>query len=387
MPQWAGSCWYYLRFIDPKNENQFLDPEKEKVWMPVDLYVGGAEHAVLHLLYARFWHKVLYDRGHVSTPEPFNRLVNQGMILGEYEYFGAKDKNGNWVPAARIKIKAVADQTFATDADTGEDLEVIPFEKDDVEKKEGQFVSKSNPQALIKPTAEKMSKARGNVINPDVIVSDYGADTLRLYEMFMGPLEQMKPWNMDSVGGVRNFLGRLWRMIVDDHATELTVNESVQDVEPTDEQLRVLHKTIKAITDDTESLGFNTAIARMMEFVNFFTRQSTRPKSVMETFVLLISPYAPHIAEEIWKALGHSSTLAYVHWPEFKEELTREAVIEIPIQIKGKIKARINVEPGTSKEQLESLARENEAIVAALADKEIVKVIAVPDRMVNFVVK
>lgn len=387
MPQWAGSCWYYLRFIDPKNDQRFVDADKEKAWMPVDLYVGGAEHAVLHLLYARFWHKVLFDRGYVSTPEPFDRLVNQGMILGEYEYFGAKDKDGNWVPADRIKIKAVADQTFATDAKTGEELQVVAFAKEDVEKVGGQFVSRSDPNAMIKPTAEKMSKARGNVINPDSIVQDYGADTLRLYEMFMGPLEQMKPWNMDSVGGVRNFLGRLWRMIVDDHADQLCLNAAVQDVEPTDEQRRVLHKTIKAITEDTVALGFNTAIARMMEFVNFFTRQSVRPKSIMESFVLLMAPYAPHIAEELWQVLGHQGTLAYEPWPQYEEQWTRDSMIEIPVQIRGKIKARIQVEPGLDAAGLEELARSDEKISSLLEGREIIKVIAVPDRMVNFVVK
>jgi leucyl-tRNA synthetase len=387
MPQWAGSCWYYLRFIDPNNDRQFIDPDKEKSWMPVDLYVGGAEHAVLHLLYARFWHKVLYDRGHVTTPEPFGRLINQGMILGEYEYFGAKDSTGSWVPAERIKLKAIGNQTFASDTVTEETYEAIPFSREDIEKAGGHFVLKSDPGVSVKPTAEKMSKARGNVINPDSIVADYGADTLRLYEMFMGPLEQTKPWNMDSVGGVRNFLGRLWRMIIDEHADVVELNTAIQEVEPTDEQLRILHKTIKAISGDTETLGFNTAIARMMEFVNFFTRESIRPKSVMEQFVLLISPYAPHIAEELWQALGHRESLAYEPWPEYREELTQAASIEIPIQIKGKIKAKINVPPGTDKDQLERLARENDAIRELLENSELIKVIVVPDRMVNFVVK
>ncbi|MEE2640347.1 MAG: leucine--tRNA ligase [Planctomycetota bacterium] len=387
MPQWAGSCWYYLRFIDPKNGDQFVDPVKEKAWMPVDLYVGGAEHAVLHLLYARFWHKVLFDRGHVSTPEPFNRLVNQGMILGEYEYFAARDAEGNWVPPNRFKIRAVADQTFARDSQTDEPLEVVAFGKEDVEKVGGQFVSKSDPNALIKPTAEKMSKARGNVINPDTIVEHYGADTLRLYEMFMGPLEQMKPWNMDSVGGIKNFLNRLWRMIVDDNADQMVLNPAVSDAEPTDEQLRFLHKTIKAISQDTEKLGFNTAIARMMEFVNFFTTEDIRPRSVMEPFVLLIAPYAPHIAEELWRALGKDQSLAYEPWPPFDESLTRDASIEIPVQIKGKIKTRIQVPAGTDREELESLARQDETMQSLLAEAEIIKVIAVPDRMVNFVVR
>ena len=238
MPQWAGSCWYYLRFLDPKNERAAIDPEIEEVWMPIDLYVGGAEHAVLHLLYSRFWHKVLYDRGVVSTPEPFQKLVNQGMILGENN--------------------------------------------------------------------EKMSKSRGNVINPDDVVSEYGADSLRLYEMFMGPLEQMKPWNMDGVNGVYGFLNRAWRMIVDDNAADVQLNAAICDDPPTDEQNRVLHKTIKAVTDDIAKLSFNTAIARMMEFTNFFTRQDRRSRTVMEQFVLLLSPFAPHIAEELWQALGHN---------------------------------------------------------------------------------
>ena len=206
MPQWAGSCWYYLRFLDPKNDKALIDPQIEKAWMPVDLYVGGAEHAVLHLLYARFWHKVLFDRGYVSMTEPFQKLVNQGMILGEND--------------------------------------------------------------------EKMSKSRGNVVNPDEVVREYGADALRLYEMFMGPLEAVKPWSMDGVSGVRGFLDRAWRMIIDDRAEPMQLNAAVQEVEPTAEQNRVLHKTIKAVTNDLEQMSFNTAIARMMEFTNFFLRPS-----------------------------------------------------------------------------------------------------------------
>ena len=205
--------------------------------------------------------------------------------------------------------------------------------------------------------------------------------------MFMGPLEQTKPWNMDSVGGIRNFLGRAWRMIMDENADDATLNVAVKDQAPSDEQLRTLHKTIKAISNDTETLGYNTAIARMMEFVNFFTRETVRPKSIMEQFVLLLSPYAPHIAEALWAALGNSNTLAYENWPEFDDSLTRDATIEIPIQIKGKIKAKIQVEPGTSKADLEAAARSNDKISAILSDVEIIKVIAVPDKMVNFVVK
>ena len=318
MPQWAGSCWYYLRFIDPKNDQALVDPAKEKAWMPIDLYVGGAEHAVLHLLYARFWHKVLYDRGYVSTPEPFQKLVNQGMILGENN--------------------------------------------------------------------EKMSKSRGNVINPDHVVQDYGADSLRMYEMFMGPLEATKPWSMDGVNGVRGFLDRAWRMIIDYQVEEMTLSVAVQDIEPTEEQNRVLHKTIGAVTKDLETMSFNTAIARLMEFTNFFTRCDKRPRSVMEQFVLLLSPYAPHIAEELWQALGHSESLAYETWPKFDAELAKDDLIEVPVQFKGKVRTKIQVPPDISKDDLEQAALADVKVQEQLAGKDILKTSVVPGRLLNFVV-
>jgi leucyl-tRNA synthetase len=320
MPQWAGSCWYYLRFIDPRNDKAFVDPEKEKAWMPVDLYIGGAEHAVLHLLYARFWHKVLFDRGYVSTPEPFQKLINQGMILGENN--------------------------------------------------------------------EKMSKSRGNVVNPDDVVKDYGADSLRLYEMFMGPLEATKPWSMQGVSGVRGFLDRAWRMIVDRSVEDaVQLDPAVQDAEPTEDQNRVLHKTIQAITANVENLSGNTAIARMMEFTNFFTKENVRPKAAMEKFVLLLSPFAPHIAEELWQILGHDTTLAYEPWPDFDPELARDSEIEIPVQIKGKVKHKIFVPNGLSKDDLQAAVEADAKVQEILADKEVVKVIVVPGRLVNFVTK
>jgi leucyl-tRNA synthetase len=319
MPQWAGSCWYFLRFIDPKNNQRFVDPAKERAWMPIDLYVGGAEHAVLHLLYSRFWHKVLFDRGHVSTPEPFQKLVNQGMILGE---------NG-----------------------------------------------------------EKMSKARGNVINPDDVVRDYGADSLRLFEMFMGPLEAVKPWSTQGVVGVRGFLDRVWRLIVDDKADLLVLNEAVQDVAPTEEQLRTLHKTIKHVTNDIQRLEFNTAIARMMEFTNFFTKQPVRPRSIMEAFVLILSPFAPHIAEELWQLLGHEKTLSYEPWPQYDEALTQDAEIEIPVQILGKLRSKVVVPAGSDQAALIAAARADNRIAELLSGKEVVKTIVVPGKLVNFVVK
>jgi len=319
MPQWAGSCWYYLRFCDPKNDEQFIDPEKERFWLPVDLYIGGAEHAVLHLLYARFWHKVLFDRGHVSTPEPFGRLVNQGMILG---------KNG-----------------------------------------------------------EKMSKSHGNVINPDDVVRDYGADSLRLYEMFMGPLEQVKPWSTKGVEGVFRFLGRVWRMIVDDRADDVVRNFAVSDDALTEDQLRILHRTIKAVTDDIEKLSFNTAISRMMEFTNFISHEDSRPRAVLEPFVLLLSPFAPHIAEELWHVLGHSETLAFETWPTHDPALLVEDTVEIPVQVNGKLRGKIQVPNGADQAAMQATAESDLKIAQHLEGKNVVKVIAVPGRLVNFVVR
>ncbi len=318
MPQWAGSCWYYLRFLDPTNAVAPIDPRIEKAWMPIDLYIGGAEHAVLHLLYSRFWHKVLYDRGVVSMPEPFQKLVNQGMILGENN--------------------------------------------------------------------EKMSKSRGNVINPDVVVKEYGADSLRLYEMFMGPLEATKPWSMEGVNGVHNFLGRVWRMIVDDRAEGMDLNPALTDVAPTDEQQRMLHRTIKVVTEDVAKLSFNTAIARMMEFTNFFTKQDRRPRSVMEPFVLLLSPFAPHMAEELWQALGHAKTLAYEPWPAYDDSLLVESTVELPVQINGKVRSKITVAADADQQAVLAAAKADPKVADYLAGKQIVKEIVIPGRLVNIVV-
>ena len=382
MPQWAGSCWYYLRFIDPNNDKAFVDPELEKQWMPVDLYIGGAEHAVLHLLYSRFWHKVLYDRGHLHTSEPFKKLVNQGMILGDVEFTGYRDSNEQWICASLIKEN---DEKKPTIESTGEVVQAVKLEPDQAEKNGENFVLKSNPEISVDSRAYKMSKSRGNVVNPDVIVAEYGADALRLYEMFMGPLEQSKPWSMAGVNGVRSFLDRVWRMIVEGKSEDLELNATVGDHEPTDEQTRTLHKTIKKVTQDIETLSFNTAISRMMEFVNFFTKQKQRPQPLMEQFVLLLSPFAPHITEELWKLLGHNESLAYEPWPQFDESLTVDAANEVPIQIKGKIKSKIMVPSGTSKDDLEKLALADEKIVEALDGLTVRKVIVVPDKLVNIV--
>jgi len=321
MPQWAGSCWYYLRFIDPQNDQAPWDPDKERYWMPVDLYVGGAEHAVLHLLYARFWHKVLYDLGLVSTAEPFARLVNQGLILGE--------------------------------------------------------------------DREKMSKSRGNVVNPDEIIAEHGADAFRCYEMFMGPLEVVKPWSTRAVAGVRRWLERSWRLICD---AEGEVLEAVGDVEAPEPLQRLIHKTVKAVTLDLEGLRFNTAIARLMECVTGLTAETVRPRAALETYLLLMAPFAPHLAEELWQKLGHAETLAYEPWPRYDEDLARDPQIELVVQVNSKVRARLQVPADVQQEDALARARADEHVQQFTAGKTLVKEVFVPPRpgktpLVNLVVK
>jgi len=315
MPQWAGSCWYYLRYLDPENNQQGWDAEKDKYWMPVDLYIGGAEHAVLHLLYARFWHKLLYDLGYVSTKEPFKKLVNQGMILGE--------------------------------------------------------------------DGQKMSKSRGNVINPDRVVAGYGADSMRLYEMFMGPLESIKPWSMQGVEGVHRFLQKVWRMIVDADTGRLC--EEVKDADADEPTLRLLNQTIKKVGDDIENFGFNTAISAMMIFINHLSKQPVRPKSAVEKFILILAPFAPHIAEELWQKLGHNDGLAYEPWPKYDEELIKEKEIELAVQVNGRIKDRIVIAADADEEQIKQKTLDCEKVIAAMAGKQAKKIIVVKPRIVSII--
>ncbi|KAA5540076.1 leucine--tRNA ligase [Roseiconus nitratireducens] len=383
MPQWAGSCWYYLRYIDPHNDARLVDPEKESAWMPVDLYVGGAEHAVLHLLYSRFWHKVLYDRGHVSTPEPFRRLVNQGMILGEVEFTAYFDPDDQPVSSQHVRKSPEGGRQ----SKDGRPVVAKPVAEDQVEKKGEGFVLKSDPSIRIDSRAHKMSKSRGNVVNPDVVVKEYGADALRLYEMFMGPLEATKPWSMAGVGGVRSFLDRVWRMIVDDQCDDLVLQPGLSDADGDEDQNRMLHATIKKVTEDTESMSFNTAIARMMEFTNFFTRCETRPVAAMKNFLILLSPYAPHLCEELWKILGQQGSIAHQPWPSWDEAALVQSSIEVPVQFNGKVKTKIHVSPDSKPDQMIEAALADDRVQEMLAGKNVVKKIAVPGRLVNLVVK
>ena len=321
MPQWAGSCWYYLRFCDPKNETRFVAKAAEQYWLEdgVDLYVGGTEHAVLHLLYARFWHKVLFDLGHVATREPFRKLVNQGMILGE--------------------------------------------------------------------DSHKMSKSRGNVVNPDTVIEEYGADSLRLYEMFMGPLEQMKPWSMSGVEGVYRFLARVWRLcMLEDKDGAWVLNPELQDV-PVDPALaRVLHATIKKVTEDLDELKFNTAISQMMVCVNTLTGVKPRPLEAVRTLLILLNPFAPHLTEELNRLIGGKTGLSYDPWPNWDESLLVETSVEIVLQVNGKLRAKILVDKDATHEAIETAALAQPSIIEALAGNPPKKVIVVPGKLVNVVI-
>jgi len=371
MPQWAGSCWYYLRYCSPYFDEAPVDPKEEKYWMPVDMYVGGAEHSVLHLLYARFWHKVLYDCGVVSTKEPFQRLVHQGMILGEMEYTAFK-ADGEWISSDEI--------------DHYEDVNRLSVDENEVEKKGDDFVLKST-NITVDAKAHKMSKSRGNVVNPDDIVDRYGADSMRLYEMFMGPLQQVKPWSTKDVDGVYRFLGRVWRLIVNEESGDL--NNSVVESDPSKEQLKTLHECIKKVTEDIDELSFNTAISAMMIFVNEANKWDEHPKSILESFVKLLSPFAPHISEELWQKLGHEDSIAYIEWPEYNEDYLVSDTQLYPIQVNGKVRADIEVsrEKAEDKEFVLSKAKEEENVQKYLEKGKLVKEIFVPGRIVNLVVK
>ncbi|MGE7762660.1 leucine--tRNA ligase [Peribacillus sp. NPDC097895] len=314
MPQWAGSSWYFLRYIDPDNKEALADPEKLKEWMPVDIYIGGAEHAVLHLLYARFWHKFLYDIGVVPTKEPFQNLFNQGMILGENN--------------------------------------------------------------------EKMSKSKGNVVNPDDIVESHGADTLRMYEMFMGPLDASIAWSTNGLDGSRRFLDRIWRLLVNEDGT---ITDKMTEMDDTGKLEKVYHQTVKKVTENYEELKFNTAISQLMVFINDAYKADSLPKVYIEGFVKLLAPVAPHIAEELWSKLGHSESITYGTWPAFDEAKLVDNEVEIVIQINGKVKAKLMVPTDTTKERLQEIAMGDDAIKEQIDGKTIRKVIAVPGKLVNIV--
>jgi leucyl-tRNA synthetase len=351
MPQWAGSCWYYLRFVDPHNAREPWSAEAERYWMPVDLYVGGVEHAVLHLLYARFWHKVLYDCGLVHTVEPFRRLFNQGMILA-YSY---QDARGRY------------------------------YHPSDVEERDGAAVAKGTGEPLVSQV-EKMSKSKLNVMSPDEVIDRYGADAMRLYELFMGPLDQVKPWQTSGVEGVHRFLQRVWRLVVDERTGGMS--ERLTDAAPESEPAlhRTLHLTISKVLEDSEAMRFNTAIAQMMIFVNEATNSATLPRAIVQAFLRALSPYAPHLGEELWARLGATDLIARAPWPAHDPALCEQDTIELAVQVNGKRRDVITVPRDAEQRLIERLALESEGAARTLDGRAPKKVIVVPGRLVNIVV-
>lgn len=353
MPQWAGSCWYYLRYIDPKNNSEFVSSEKEKYWMPVDLYVGGAEHAVLHLLYARFWHKVLYDLGVVSTKEPFHRLVNQGMITS----FAFQRANKSLVPVDQVEETAPGSGIYEA--------------KDDHEK--------------LERVVAKMSKSLKNVVNPDEMIKTYGADSVRMYEMFMGPLTVSKPWNTQGLIGVNRFLDKIWS-ISEKPVEDIDITAKLEDKALV--SLRKTYaKTVKKVTDDTSSLNFNTAISQMMIFINECSKIDRLPRAMWEGFVKMLACYAPHLGEELWQKLGHTETLTYEKWPEFSEDFCKEDSKQIVVMINGKLRDKFEAAAGTAGDTLKEMALETAGAKKFLEGKTIIKTVVVPDKLVNIVAK
>jgi leucyl-tRNA synthetase len=350
MPQWAGSCWYYLRYLDPRNEREPWSAAAERYWMPVDLYVGGVEHAVLHLLYARFWHKVLYDCGLVHTTEPFQRLYNQGMILA-YSYQDARGKYHH------------------------------PSE---VEERDGAAYLRETGERLT-AQVEKMSKSKLNVVSPDDVVDRYGADAMRLYELFMGPLDQVKPWQMAGVEGVSRFLQRVWRLVVDERSDGLA--ERLSEAPPASEPAlnRMLHLTIGKVLEDTEALRFNTAIAQMMIFANEATSSAALPRAIVRDFLRVLAPYAPHLAEELWARLGEEGLIARASWPLHDPALGVEDTVELAVQVNGKRRDAIRVARDADPASIERAALAADGVVRSLDGKAPRKVIVVPGRLVNIV--
>jgi leucyl-tRNA synthetase len=316
--------------------------------------------------------------------EPFQKLINQGMVLGEMEITGYQNPQRAWVSAAAVDDGPDGKPILKA---SGETVTAVRVPAEQAEKKGESFVLSAQPDIRLESRSYKMSKSRGNVINPNAVVEEYGADSLRLFEMFMGPLEATKPWSMTGVSGVRGFLDRVWRMIVDERSEVVVLSASVQPIEPTADDQRVIHRTIQGVTQDIERLSFNTAIAKMMEFTNYFFKREPRPRVAMETLTLLLAPFAPHLAEELWSLLGHDKTLAYEPWPTFDESMIREDHVEIPVQISGKLRGRVVVPVGTSPADLEAAARAEPRVAELLEGVNVVKVIAVPGRMINFVVK
>ena len=380
MPQWAGSCWYYLRFCDPHNTDAPWSPEAERYWMPVDLYVGGAEHAVLHLLYARFWHKVLYDLGLVSTKEPFQRLINQGMIQGKsYRYFYDEEKEKEFT----AKDVCFEGET-PLHVGSGRELSERWIEASEVRWAAGRPMLASHGLEL-EEVVEKMSKSRGNVVGPDEIIRRFGADSMRLYEMFMGPLQKSAPWSTEGIQGVYRLLQRAHRLVLERDEGDGDRLRDLPEGPGTDTQQRLMARTLERVTADIETLDFNTAISALMVLARDVEKEAPISRDMVECFVLILSPFAPHLAEELWERLGHERTLAYEPWPEADPALLVEEEVEVVVQIQGKLRARIRVPPDAPEELVRERALEDANVRQHLGDRTPRRVVYIPGRLVNLV--
>jgi leucyl-tRNA synthetase len=378
MPQWAGSCWYYLRFLDPGNTQQIFSQRAYDDWMPVDLYVGGSEHAVLHLLYARFWHKVLFDLGVVRHPEPFSKLVHQGMILGQtFRYLAHVDEAGREVRAFSVdspKIEVVGKNEWV-EKGTETRLQERSCVGEMVWREGKPFHPQHDIELQI--VNEKMSKSRGNVVNPDDVVREYGADALRVYEMFMGPLERTKPWQTSGIVGVKNFLDKVYTL-----CTRNVSNEALGA-----ETAKLMHRTVKKVSEDIDALRFNTAVSQMMICVNHLMGLPEPPREALERLLLCLAPFAPHLAEELWQRLGNAPSLAHQPWPEWDEALCQDEIVEMPVQINGKVRSRVVLPRVATEEEARQAALADEKVQAYLTGKNLVKLVFVPGRILNLIIK
>ena len=379
MPQWAGSCWYYLRYLDPNNEINFADKEKIKYWMPVDLYIGGAEHAVLHLLYSRFWHKVLYDLGHVNTPEPFKKLVNQGMILGRSNFI-YRIKNTNKFVSYNLRneyeyTKLHVDVNIVEN----DKLDLDKFKKSSKEFNDAEFILEGSDY-LCGFETEKMSKSKSNVVNPDNIINDFGSDTLRMYEMFLGPLEQSKPWNTNGIEGVYKFLNKFWSLFYDED------NFNISDEKPDSDELKILHTAIKKIENDIDRLSINTCVSQLMITVNELSRKKCNKREILEPLLIVLSSFAPHISEELWSRLGNNESISLSNYPKYNDEFLTEDIFEYPIMINGKLRTKIKFDIYIEEKEIKSEVISNEIITKWTENKKIKKIIFIPKKIINVVI-
>ncbi len=386
MPQWAGSCWYYLRFCDPHNTQALISPEAERYWMPVDLYVGGAEHAVLHLLYARFWHKVLYDLGVVHSPEPFQKLVNQGMILGySYRYYDDDLADEGGPDVSRFSSREVEEDGETPRAADGRELKarwLVPPEAQ--RETDGSWRHAEHPEIELEEVVEKMSKSRGNVVSPDAVIAEFGADSMRLYEMFLGPLEKDAPWSVDGIQGVRRFLERVWRTLIEDSDGEEVLRELSTGSSSRD-QARLAARAVQGVTDDLDAMRFNTAISKLMVYTRELAGLGPLSRECAERLVLLLAPMAPHVSEELWRRLGHEQSLAYESWPVADAALLVEATQRLAVQVNGKRRDEIEVPADADEESIRAAALASEKVQKHLQGREPRKLIVVAGRLVNIV--